>query len=73
MSEHIGDVLIPAEKVSEVKQGKKSMVSRKFFPGYVLININLFSEDVGDTLNRGHLFKIRRGLLGFWVENGQRH
>ena len=45
MSEYIGDVLIPAETVSEVKQGKKSTKNRKFFPGYVLINIDLFAED----------------------------
>ena len=31
MSEYIGDVLIPAETVSEVKQGKKSTKNRKFF------------------------------------------
>ena len=30
MSEYIGDVLIPAEKVSEVKQGKKSMYRVNF-------------------------------------------
>ena len=39
MEDIIGEVLIPTEKVSEVKQGKKSTINRKFFPGYVLINI----------------------------------
>ena len=72
MSEHIGDVLIPAEKVSEVKQGKKSMVSRKFFPGYVLIHINLFSEE-GQVIPESWSFvQNTPGLLGFWVVNGRR-
>ena len=48
MSELIGEVLIPSEKVSEVKQGKKSTYNRKFFPqAYVLIDIELFTEDGG--------------------------
>jgi transcription termination/antitermination protein NusG len=45
MSEYIGEVLIPMEKVSEVKQGKKSESTRKFFPGYVLVNVALYDED----------------------------
>ncbi|VGO20562.1 transcription termination/antitermination protein NusG [Pontiella sulfatireligans] len=44
MEDVIGEVLIPAEKVSEVKQGKKTTVNRKFFPGYILIHINLFDD-----------------------------
>ena len=33
MEDVIGEVLIPSEKVSEVKQGKKTTVNRKFFSG----------------------------------------
>lgn len=65
MSEHVGDVLIPAEKVSEVKQGKKSTVSRKFFPGYVLIHINLFSEE-GQVIPESWSFvQNTPGVIGF--------
>ncbi|MEI6892979.1 MAG: transcription termination/antitermination protein NusG [Pontiella sp.] len=49
MEDLIGEVLIPSEKVSEVKQGKKTTVNRKFFPGYLLVNINLYDE--GNVLN----------------------
>jgi transcription termination/antitermination protein NusG len=49
MEDSIGEVLIPSEKVSEVKQGKKTTVNRKFFPGYLLVNINLYDE--GNVLN----------------------
>ena len=45
MQDYIGDVLIPTEKVSEVKQGKRTTQTRKFFPGYVLIEMALYDED----------------------------
>lgn len=40
----VGEVLIPTEKVSEVKQGKKTTTTRKFFPGYVLANLHLYEK-----------------------------
>ena len=57
MEDIIGEVLIPTEKVSEVKQGKKTTVNRKFFPGYVLINIwdkpaPLSDDDVNSIVNQ---------------------
>lgn len=45
MQDYIGEVLIPTEKVSEVKRGKKSTTTRKFYPGYVLINVRLYDGD----------------------------
>ncbi|MBM3252894.1 MAG: transcription termination/antitermination factor NusG [Candidatus Omnitrophica bacterium] len=39
--ELIGQVLVPTEKVSEVKDGKKRISQRKFFPGYVLVEMEL--------------------------------
>ena len=44
MQDYVGEVLIPTEKVSEVKQGKRTTLTRKFFPGYVLIQMALFDE-----------------------------
>ncbi len=44
MDELIGQVLIPTEKVSEVKKGKRSTVSRKLYPGYVLIECALYDD-----------------------------
>lgn len=48
MGDYIGEVVIPMEKVSEVKNGVKRTVTRKFFPGYVLINLALYAsgEDI---------------------------
>ena len=44
MRELIPQVLIPTESVSEVKGGKKSITKRKFFPGYVLVEMVLTDE-----------------------------
>ena len=40
----IFQVLVPTEKISEVKGGKKKISSRKFFPGYVLVEMDLTDE-----------------------------
>ena len=40
-----GEVIIPAEEVVEVRKGKKKLSSRKFFPGYILISVEM-SQDV---------------------------
>ncbi|MEM7012971.1 MAG: transcription termination/antitermination protein NusG [Verrucomicrobiota bacterium] len=40
----IFDVLVPMERVSEVKRGKKTETNRKFFPGYIIVNMHLLDE-----------------------------
>lgn len=37
----IGQVMIPTEQVSEIRSGKKRVSQRKFFPGYLLIEMEL--------------------------------
>lgn len=44
MREYVDQVLIPTEKVSEVKKGVKTTTTRKFFPGYVMAHIRLYDE-----------------------------
>lgn len=44
MSDFVFDVLVPTERVSEVKSGRKIETNRKFFPGYVIINMHLLDE-----------------------------
>ena len=44
LSNLIHDVLIPMEKISEVKGGKKRISERKFFPGYILVKMELTDE-----------------------------
>lgn len=42
--EAFGQVLIPMEEVTEMKKGKKVKVNRKFFPSYVLVQLELTEE-----------------------------
>jgi len=44
MGELIVDVQVPSEEVLEVRGGKKRRVSRKFFPGYVLVKAVMTDE-----------------------------
>jgi len=44
MEDLFGDVLIPSETVVELKKGEKRTSSRKFFPGYILVNMELNDE-----------------------------
>lgn len=44
LSEKIDQILIPMEKVIELKSGKKKEISKKFYPGYILIEMDLDDE-----------------------------
>lgn len=44
MEEDFGEILVPKEKVKEVKDGKKRESERKFFPGYVLVQMRMESH-----------------------------
>jgi transcriptional antiterminator NusG len=43
--ENFAEVVIPTEEVVEVRKGKKKVSSRKFFPGYILINVEM-NQDI---------------------------
>lgn len=69
MQDYVGDVLVPTEKVSEVKQGKKSTLVRKFFPGYVLIELALYDETGGLLAKPWAFIQNTPGLIGFVGSN----
>jgi transcriptional antiterminator NusG len=48
--DHIGQILVPTEDVVEIKGGKRRVSSRKFFPGYLLIEMEM-SDDVWYVIN----------------------
>jgi transcriptional antiterminator NusG len=44
LKDRIGDVVIPTEEVIELKKNKKQIRRRKFFPGYILVNMAADNE-----------------------------
>ncbi len=47
MEDFIGKCVIPTERVTEKKNGKKRTITKKFFPGYVLAELALYDESRG--------------------------
>src|SRR5689334_17382514 len=64
LDDHIFEVLLPTETVSEVKGGKKSTKVRKLYPGYVFINMRLF-EDNKVIIKPFYFVKDAAGVIGF--------
>lgn len=58
MGHIIGEILIPTEEVVEMKDGKKVVSSKKFFPGYILVNMAM-SDDAW------HMVKNTPKVTGF--------
>ena len=47
MEDFIGKCVIPTERVTEKKNGKKRTITKKFFPGYLLCELALYDEAKG--------------------------
>jgi transcriptional antiterminator NusG len=58
MEDLFGDILVPTEEVVEMKGGQKRRSDRKFFPGYVLIEMEMTDES-------WHLVKDVPKVMGF--------
>ena len=58
MEEHFGQILVPTEEVVEMRAGQKRKSERKFYPGYVLVEMAM-NED------SWHLVKSVPRVLGF--------
>lgn len=58
LEDKFGDILIPTEEVVEMREGQKRRSERKFFPGYVLVQMDM-DEDTW------HLVKEVPKVLGF--------
>lgn len=65
MEDLIEEVLIPTEKVSEVKRGKKTTTVRKFFPGYVLIRMKLYDDAKNLVDKTWYFVQETAGIIGF--------
>jgi len=58
MEDKFGEVLVPREEVVEMREGKKRTTDRKFFPGYVLVQMEM-NDDTW------HMVKDMPRVLGF--------
>ncbi len=58
LKDFFGDILIPVETVIESKKGEKRTTTRKFFPGYLLVQMELTNET-------WHLVKSTPKITGF--------
>ena len=54
----VSNVLVPMERVTEVRAGKKRISERKFFPGYLLVEMEMTDES-------WHLVRTTQGVTGF--------
>lgn len=61
MGDYISQVLVPTEKVVQVRDGKKIVKDRVYFPGYVMVEANLTGEIP-------HIIKSITGVIGFLGE-----
>lgn len=65
MQESFGEILVPTEEVVEMRGGQKRKSERKFFPGYVLVQMEL-NDDTW------HLVKDTPRVMGFIGGKGDR-
>ena len=67
MQDRFGQVLVPTEEVIEMRAGQKRKSERKFFPGYVLVQIETAEENGIPRIDNEswHLIKETPKVLGF--------
>jgi transcriptional antiterminator NusG len=70
MGDFVYEVILPTERVAEVKRGKKTETVRKVFPGYLMVNMWLFDDpreaDPQPLVDRTWYFiKDTDGVIGF--------
>jgi transcription termination/antitermination protein NusG len=65
MGDLVYEVLIPTERVSEIKRGKKTETTRKFFPGYLIANMHLLDENNQLVDRTWYFIRETPGVIGF--------
>ena len=65
MSDFVYEVVLPTERVSEIKRGKKTETTRKFFPGYLIVNMWLLDDSKQLVDRTWYFIKDTQGVIGF--------
>jgi transcriptional antiterminator NusG len=67
MEDRFGEVLVPTEEVVEMRGGQKRRTERKFFPGYVLVQIETNEDNKTSRIDdeSWHLVKETAKVMGF--------
>ena len=60
-SDYVENILVPTEKVIQIRNGKKQTVEKVYFPGYIMVQANLAGEVP-------HVIKSVTGVIGFLGE-----
>ena len=58
LKQYVGEIVVPTEQVSEIRGGKKRISARKFFPGYILLKMDMNKES-------WYLIKTTPGVTSF--------
>ena len=59
------DVVIPTEKVSERRQGRRVTTERKLYPGYILMKACLYEENGEANQRSWYFIRDTQGIIGF--------
>lgn len=65
MQDYIKEVLVPMEKVAEVRSGKKTVTTRKLYPGYVFIDMVLLDDHKRVIEKPWYFIRETQGIIGF--------
>ena len=64
LSVEVGDILVPSENIVEMKEGKKKIKNKVFFPGYILIQMS-------DSKEARYLVENSNGVISFVGPNNE--
>ena len=65
MSDYIQEILLPMEKVVEVRGGKKTTSQRKLYPGYLFIKMKVYDDERRLLPEPWDFIRNTQGLIGF--------
>ena len=71
MEDQFGEIEVPTEQVVELRNGQKRTSERKFFPGYIIVNMMLFDGEQNLVDKVWYFIKEMDGVIGFAGTKGK--